>query len=416
MTLLLAISISIIIIFSKPFNGLLLYYISLVWYPTSNTIYLGTLNFSVSRITILALIIKILLDNSILQKYSIKTIDKCMILYFVGQLFSGLFTTNFITVLTNRSGFFFDVFLPFIAIRLIIDSREKLTVYINRIVWITVPLGLITIFESYTHCKNILSFGMIEGYADPRWGMKRARATFSHPIYYGIFMSIILSLGMIKFPKNKFLLFAIFCGVFSSLSSGPWLCAITCIFIMCLYRFRYKWKTIIIVTSLTCLTIEIISNRHFYNVIDRFALNSQTAWYRTRLFEVALFENGMSGHWLFGYGFNDPMWCKKIDGRNHTDMVNHYLLILSQFGLSGLIPFLLIIMASLKNIYYNCLFSLQSDHWLRWVLGATLIGLLFSLNSVSLFGQASNFIFILFALTAPLEKININTNRTNIKR
>ncbi|MBN1764020.1 MAG: hypothetical protein JW860_02080 [Sedimentisphaerales bacterium] len=172
--------------------------------------------------------------------------------------------------------------------------------------------------------------------------------------------------------------------------------------IICLYKIRNYWKQMLVGALAMCLVVEVLSNRHFYNVIDRFALNSQTAWYRTRLIEVAFFEGGMSDHWLFGYGYgNDPMWCDKIDGRDHTDMVNHYLLVLCQFGLLGFIPFMGLIWYSLKNIY-NDMPSLTNriEIWQRWCMGATLLGLFFAMNSVSLFGQACNFLFILFALSS----------------
>jgi hypothetical protein len=40
--------------------------------------------------------------------------------------------------------------------------------------------------------------------------------------------------------------------------------------------------------------VEIISNRHFYDVFGDFTVNPVTAWYRSRLIDVALFEGGMS--------------------------------------------------------------------------------------------------------------------------
>lgn len=51
-------------------------------------------------------------------------------------------------------------------------------------------------------------------------------------------------------------------------------------------------------------------NRHFYNVIGGFTINPATAWHRTRLIEVVLFEGGVSDHWLTGFGWSDP-WVRK---------------------------------------------------------------------------------------------------------
>ena len=88
-----------------------------------------------------------------------------------------------------------------------------------------------------------------------------------------------------------------------------------------------------------CACVEIISNRHFYDVISRFTFSGSSAWYRSRLIEVALFQGGMSGHWLTGYGWGvDPGWGAIIYGRPRSDIINQYLLVLCKYGLVGLVP------------------------------------------------------------------------------
>jgi len=405
MTLIIASICSLLCVILNPFHALIVYYTSLIWYPSSNTVQLATLDFSVSRIVCCVLFIRVLMNKKLMRGFNIIALDKCMIAYFACQIISGIFTTDFTTLVINRSGFFFDVFIPFILIRVLITDRYALEKFIKVVIFVTAPLAVFGLVEAITG-NNYLLFGRDVASIDPRWGLKRAMASFGHPIYFGVFLSMVFGLGLSilpRFPKvTGSLCIIILSGVFASMSSGGWLCAITMIGIVCLYKLRHNWKQMFMGVLIMCLVVEMLSNRHFYDIIDRFALNPQTAWYRTRLIEVALFEGGMSGHWLFGYGYgNDPMWGSKIDGRDDTDMVNHYLLILSQFGLLGFIPFVGLIWYSLNNIYNN-MSSLSNKVviWQRWCLGATLLGLFFTINSVSLFGQACNFMFILFALSS----------------
>lgn len=155
-----------------------------------------------------------------------------------------------------------------------------------------------------------------------------------------------------------------------------------------------------------CGLVEIISNRHFYDVIDRFTFNASTAWYRSRLFEVAIFEGGMSGHWLTGYGFEEPGWGLRIDHRNHTDMVNHYLLELCRYGLVGFIPFCGVIVAAIIKLFTGFWkLANEEDAWLIWCIGGGLSGVLLAFNSVSLFGQPMIMLFMIFGLCAAVPEL-----------
>jgi len=155
-----------------------------------------------------------------------------------------------------------------------------------------------------------------------------------------------------------------------------------------------------------CGSVEIISNRHFYDVLGGFTFSSRTAWYRSKLIDVALFEGGMSGHWLTGFGYNvDPGWASRIDGRDHTDTVNHYLLVLQRFGLVGLLPFLamnVVVIKKLVDAYKASI--LDSDKWLVWCLLAGLFGLSGAFISVSLFGQPTTIYYMMigFAGVMPM--------------
>ena len=160
-----------------------------------------------------------------------------------------------------------------------------------------------------------------------------------------------------------------------------------------------------------CGSIEIISNRHFYDVLGRFTLDPSTAWYRSKLIDVALFQGGMSGHWLTGYGEVDPGWSAKIDSSDQTDITNDYLLTLSRFGMVGLIPFIAVVVQAFNMIIKSFQASmLDSDKWLIWCLAGALFGLLVSMFTVSLFGPPTTILYILLGICGTMPQIIRQTN------
>lgn len=410
-TLLIAAAASALIFFLSPIYGLVVYMAALIWYPQNLGVELGPADFSVSRIVILALYLSIFLKKDALKQFKFIWLDKLVIIYFAARILSGATTTPDIMKLVEyNSGVFFDRALPYFAVRIIITNKEQYLLFLKWVLWLCAPLAILAFFECLT-AHNLLAFGRVDMvYSGHRWGHYRARATFNHPIYLGVFFAMVgaICAGLLKNIKKGRLFYMIGIGltglgVFSSLSSGGLFAMVAAILFIAFYRFRHYWKTAIIGVILMCGVVEVLSNRHFYDVVDRFAFNAATGWYRTRLFEVALFEGGMSGHWLTGYGMADPMWCDKIDMRDHTDMVNQYLLILCRFGLVGFVPFLLITGNAIKHLFKGFWkISAETDSWLVWCLAAGLFSVLLAFNSVSLFGQPINLFFIMLGLCAVL--------------
>jgi hypothetical protein len=331
----------------------------------------------------------------------------------MAEILAGFTTTEPIKLIEYRLGDFFDMALPYFAVRLIIIDREKYISLLKVIAFSAAALALFAFYESLTG-RNLLDLGRHLGVLGVRMNFfHRAQATFRHAIYLGVFfgMAGALCMGLVKsVKKNKFvykiLVGLMFLGCFSSMSSGGLLVMVGSLIFIGFYRYRYSWKAVVIGVIIMCCVVELLSNRHFYDVIDRFTFNAQTAWYRAKLFEVAFFEGGMSGHWLTGYGFAEPGWGLKVDGRAWTDMVNHYLLKLCRYGLVGFIPFCAVIVAAIRKLFKG-FWQIKSDgdQWLVWCLAASLTGVLLAFNSVSLFGQPMTMLFMMFGFCVAVPKI-----------
>jgi len=412
---------SALVLFLPPTYGLVVYIAALAWYPPYLALSVGTIDFTVRRIVILAILAKLFLQTDLPSRFKLILLDKLVIAYFVAEIISGAVTTqSLMAFLENRSGAVFDMLLPYFAVRLIMINKHQYLMLLKAILIIAAPLAIIGFYQCLTGENPV---GFLQEYSTwggghpynpmARHGLYRADVTFSHPIMFGLFFAMFgpVCVGLFSEKKGNKVLCSLGIalmgiGVFSSMSSGPFLAALSATIFIAFYRYRRYWKPALVVVILMCGIVEIISNRHFYDVLGDFTFSSRTAWYRSRLISVALAKGGMSGHWLTGFGQVDPGWGPKIDGRDHTDLVNQYLLILCSYGLVGLIPFIAVIVAALK-IIFEVLRAAKSDSdtWLTWCLLGTLLGLLCAFMSVSLFGQPTTVFYMILGFVGSLPLI-----------
>jgi hypothetical protein len=266
------------------------------------------------------------------------------------------------------------------------------------------------------------AFGSREIYgAIHRHGFYRAEVTFPMSIMYGLFFAMFgpVCVGLLKKKTDsiKAVYYAgiIFMGVgiFASVSSGAILAGVLAGSFILFYRYRSKWKVVVAGLIVMCFLVEILSNRHFYDVAGRFTLNPATAWYRGRLMEVALLEGGMSGHWLTGYGLADPGWGPSL-GLGHTDITNNYLFVLCRYGLVGFIPFCALTVMAINELIKAFRASLsETDKWLIWCLSGAFCGVLGAAFSVALFGQPFTVYYMMIGFAGVMPAIVANQSSPN---
>jgi hypothetical protein len=421
-TLFFAAGASIAVFFFAPVYGLIVYIAALAWYPSYLTVPIGTIDFTVQRIVILAIFAKLFLQPDLPKRFKFIWLDKLIIIYFGAEILAGLTTASSQEAfLENRGGAMFDMILPYFAVRMIVRDKQQYLILLKAILVIAAPLAIVGFYQCLTgnnpvgFLKKYYAWGPGANYVPiPRSGFFRADVTFPMSIMYGLFFGMFgpVCVGILKsIRKNKPLywigLGLMGIGVFSSMSSGPLLAGSLSALFIAFYRWRKYWKPIVAIIIIMCSSVEIISNRHFYDVLGGFTLDPGTAWYRSKLIDVALFEGGMSGHWLTGYGYDiDPGWGPKIDGRDFTDTVNHYLLVLHSYGLVSLLPFLAMNIAVIKRLInaYKASIS-DSDRWLVWCLSAGFFGLAGALMSVSLFGQPTTIYYMMIGYAGVMPTI-----------
>ncbi|UCG57795.1 MAG: hypothetical protein JSU70_23385 [Phycisphaerales bacterium] len=421
-TLLIGIVGSVAVFLVAPVYGLVVFLVSCAWWPRYLTIQVGTIDFTAPKIIVLAIFAKLFMQTNLPHRFKFVALDKLVIAYFTAEIVAGAITTpTLMAFLENRAGAIFDMVLPYFAVRLIIRERRQYLILLKAIMIIAVPLAVLGFYESLTG-NNLVGFlkqyhAWREGVVytpTPRFGFFRACVTFPISITFGLFFAMFgpVCAGVLHNAKKYKALYWIALGLmvlgcFSSVSSGAVLAGLVSVTFLALYRWRRYWKPAVIVIVVMCVVVEVASDRHFWDVLGDFTFNPQTAWYRSRLIEVALFEGGMSGHWLAGHGPSvDPGWHAQIDRRSYTDLCNHYLLILSFYGVVALLIFIAMNVAAAKRLIKAYAASTSAlDRWLIWCLSGGLFGLAVGCATVSLFGQPSTFYHMLLGFAGVMPTI-----------
>jgi hypothetical protein len=413
-TLAVACVFSVLALIVSPGHILTVFLASVIWYPSYYTVDTGSIHWTVRRIVIVVILLRVLLSGDFLRQFKLMRLDKIVVALFFCETLAGVITglTNTMGVvpfLQYQSGQMFDMLLPYFAVRLILANKEHYLSLLRGILVISFLFAIMAFYQFVTG-GNPVSF-MRTYYPKERSIGFRAELTFEVSIMLGLYFVSFgaACAGLLRFvsDNNKWIcvvaLVLMAVGTVSSASSGPMLALIMAVAFLILYHWKHEWRLVLTVVVLMCGSIEIVSNRHFYDVLGELTLTPETAWYRSRLIDVAIWEGGMSDHWSVGFGPIDPGWGPQIDERNHTDVVNHYILILINYGLLGFIPFMWMNLEAIKSVLWAGLHAArEADQWLVWTLAASLFGLAGAFFSVSLFEAPTTVYYMLIAFAAAM--------------
>ncbi len=241
-----------------------------------------------------------------------------------------------------------------------------------------------------------------------RLGFMRAKGSTAHPIYWGmtgvILCGLLGSLYEVRRRGRAVWWGAAACGLIGALtclSSGPQMGLVLLLICGGLSFAKPMIRPALWVLLALCVLVEFASNRHFYNLVDYLAFNSGTAWYRTRLMEVA------AAHWheyaLFGVANNIPQhWGEQIDGRQHVDVVNNYIIVVLSGGFLGLALYVSAGVGALRRAVRSARGADRERRGVLYGLGATLVALGTASQSVGLYGPPLLLSFMLVGLLISL--------------
>ena len=356
-----------------------------------------------------------MLSREIKNRFGWILLDYLVIITAISAFMANLFLAPLDEMLEFHAGLQFDTLLVYFMVRLLISSREKYFTLLKGLLIIAAPLAILGVYQClsfhnpFGFFKQFHAWVVVEKFIQVRENFCRAELTFSHPIMFGMFFAMVgpWCLGLWHFIEIRWRpmlilgMVLMFLGLVSSMSSGPQLAGVGAVLAFVLFRYRRYWKTYLGMFILMMVAVEFISNRHWYYVTSSYlAFNAQTAYGRCKLIEHAL-GGGMSGHWILGYGFEDPGWWAALQGseRKGTDITNHYIVLLVQYGLVGFIPFMMTVYEACRCLRKSFVAAVSNaERWLIWCLLASMAGILLAMLSVSMFGQMNNVFYMLLGL------------------
>lgn len=349
------VALGLLALFVRPGAAIGVLIVSMLIWPEYLRVPIGPADMSAPRLIALALLVRF-----IIQGRHIK-MNVCSVDYLVFFLWAW---TVLATVLSGAEsaktiemiGYGFDTVLMYFVARLGIRSIQDAGGMAFPLFCIAAFMCVMGWQESYTTSSPYVGLDSYRTWVwiakEPefRLGMMRAKVSTSVHIYFGMAMMLIAGIAWAIRSNPRVRKMSTFTALFAavgglaSMSSGPWLAIVTLIFCN-LYILRPSLiKPTLYLMLAVAIFLELASNRHFYNLIDYLALNSTTAWYRTRLLEVAVAQ--WRDYWLVGSsGIDINYWGGLLDGRRHIDLVNHFVIV----AVNGGIPAFLMYIASHVN-------------------------------------------------------------------
>jgi hypothetical protein len=405
----------------------------LVW-PEFLRIPIGPAAMSAPRIVALFLLFRLLRQGR-LRKANLGWVDFFVIVGWIWTTFATMIADADSSQVFQMIGRGFDTVIVYFAARLAIFSDDDMKFIMLPLAATAIIMCVAGVMESmliftpYSVFNSYLSWDAASGDGQFRLGFLRARASTTVHIYFGIAMAVVAGLvwSFALYFQARFIgliaVGAAFIAALSAMSSGPWLALGMLVFFNS-YALRPSLiKPSLFMLLMMSVAMELLSNRHFYNLIDYLALNSHTAWYRTRLLEVAV--SHWQDFWLVGVGSNWPnYWALSIDARSHIDVVNHFLIIGLYGGVPGIIMYILShVIAIRRGVHAWRNTSDIRRKRMIFGLGATLMALDVASMSVGLFGPPLLLSFILLGILvsisvawqdAPQENNSVAEARQNL--
>lgn len=293
-----------------------------------------------------------------------------------------------------------ELFGGYLIGRVLIRSEADFRRLFRYALWVMVFLFPFVVVELVTN-KNLLQEISREFFPTAfkgdssrgRLGLNRVMAGFEHPILYGLFCSVTLTMLVVMARDGlRRLIIVGFVGfmTFASLSSAPLLAFAIQLGLLLWGRVTgNRWPVLIGLLVTVYVTVDLLSNRTPVTIlINYITFDANTAWTRILIWDFGSAE--MWRHPVFGIGLNDwirPQWLTgSVD--------NFWLLIGMRHGVLGLALLIASIVSGLWALLHADGLS-DDERRLRSCYVITLVALCFTLTTVHIWGGTSSLVMLL---------------------
>ena len=425
LTLILAAVLACTVLLLRPPYAFSVFIITLLFYPVYLVLQLGTVNISVGRIVVTVLLIRCLLNLSVRNKFKWHRLDywvtfNALIHIFIAATFWKM---PLMASVQNVAGNLMDTYLAYLTARLCLNDDKAIIISMKWIAFALVPLAILGVVESltgwgpYTHLVVYCPWLEVsEPTLNVRSGFYRAGGSFSHPILFGAVFAMFFPLVFwLRHQSSSWRIISyviipvLIIGTLSSMSSGP---VMMLIFTICFVMVEHhkNWvKPLLVFLAISCVFVEIFSNRPFYHVLASYADPfSGAGWHRAKLIDLAI--EHFHEWWLVGYGQTDPGWGPAL-GMSWTDITNHYLITGVRYGMFGVVALFGMLFMSLHMLIQINKVSKNPllKSWL-WALGSVMVAFIISFNAFTVYGQANTLFYCLLGFVGSSNNFGIWNN------
>lgn len=431
LTLILAAIISCAVLLSPPARAFSIYIITLLFYPVYLVVQLGTLDISLARIVVTILLLRCLLNARIRAKFKWCSLDWWVTFGAIANLCIALaaWKMPMMKSLENEAGHLIDTYFAYLAARLCLTDYKAIVTSVKWIAIALVPLAMLGVIESYTGWGpyyKLVKYCPWQQVSEPtlniRSGFYRAIGPFSHPILFGAAFAMFLP--MVYWLRHQggswrtmsYIIIGILAiGALSSMSSGPVMMLIFATCFLLLERHKNYVKPILILIAVSCVLVQVLSNRTFYHVLASYADPiGGSGWHRAMLLDMAI--KHFSEWWLVGYGQQDPGWGAAL-GMTWTDITNHYLVAGVKYGMLGVIALCGVLIVSVRMLIrlYKSNRSPLLMSW-YWAMGSVIVAFIISFNAFHLFGQANTLFYCILGFVGSSANVSSCSDHIQLKR
>lgn len=310
-------------------------------------------------------------------KYTLRTIPFLtlfVLTWFVQSVVDSTFAVAIMQI--------FQIVAFWLTVSMSLTSEQQIDSLVESLISITFPLSILGIFEEFTSI-NIFSelFGGGAIYSEARMGMNRIYSTFTHPISYGIYLTIVavMILYMLdKYENNKMYinLVLVLINLCFTISRSIITAGIASLILMMVISGMLKLTKRKMFLLIAIVILVFISPMLFPNILNFFSeiFRSVVAVFdpnvkaelgsaegnRKDLYAWTLYT--LQGHYIFGMGttavFRYVIASYAWGDSVKNSLENQYLYLFFLHGLLGLITYVM----SMLNIIVFSIKGLQQKY------------------------------------------------------
>jgi hypothetical protein len=398
--------------------------IGAVYMTRGQVLEVGPASFTVTRILVAFGILRVLMRGEKIAN-GLNNIDRWLILWAVLLIATSAFHTSDAWVF--RIGLVWSEIGSYFLFRVFLQDWEDVRrIFIVLCVGL-IPLASLMLLEKAVG-KNFFAFlGEVWEVPMQRNGHFRAQGPFASYILAGTVGATCFPMALYLWKSHrKQALGGLFVGggiIYACTSSGPIMMLFFILFGLALWNVRdhlaaIRWFALTVIIALNTIMADPV---YFLMARIDFSGGSQ-GWFRARLIQSS-FEH-LNEWWLAGTDYTRHwMATGQHSNVNHTDLVNHVLVMGVLGGLPLMFLFIIVLVAAFRMIG-RALKNNESksiEHlFLIWTLGSILFGHICNFISVSLFDQSVVFLYLILAgigaIQASKPSTSVETTKHSVSR